>query len=205
VQRSRDTLLLHQLFGGQATPVLSVGGNIVSQAKDFAVQAVESAPRRPEAWHQQMPINGAGLMKVLPAAAILVVISDLYFGDIAEFCEFMQKAQKSYRQVVLVVLDSWPWERAMLSSGAVQIDGIEGAHFSTDLLEPGKDELNAMEKRILAHQTEIFHRSRGGGMIYDFWNWPDGMSSGQEGVKNHFCRTFKEFQPFFSLFARVTW
>ena len=147
-----DRLIWHPLF---------TNGQI---AKSFLVIRREAIPSAFNAMQTDMPIgtlklNTEPLERELKPAFVWVIISDFYFTDphrIAQFREWVLRAQRGNRWVILVDLDSWDYERAMLNTGLRGIQGhnISGrderkVYTSDQNLRPVLDRINDNKNNIL--------------------------------------------------------
>jgi len=149
---SADRLIWHPLF---------TNGQI---AASYPVMRHEAIPTAFDAIQTDMPtdtltLNTEPLERELKPAFVWVIISDFYFTDpyrIAQFREWVLRAQRGHRWIILVDLDSWDYERAMLNTGLRGIQGhnIAGrderkVYTSDQNLRPVLDRINDNKNNIL--------------------------------------------------------
>ena len=198
-----DKVLLHRLFvptGTGEVPPVTAGPN---DARGFAEELLEEAPQNQLTWHRTFELNEASLLTALPPASALVILSDFYFeGHDGRFAEALVQAQRNYRQVVLVRLDSWPAERAILARGTSRIRSVEGIPLDDGLVDVDEPYLDEVNRRIERHVRHLLDAADAGGLVYGTWLWPETAERLSEGVRDVFEETFLAFDGFQSIFAK---
>lgn len=166
---SGDRVLLHRLFGDDQVPEVFTGRRLPSRALAFLNR---SAGTGGEAF------VGEALYRHLPPTSVWIVVSDFYFDDPeGRWRRLLARAQEGARWVILVELDSWPAERAMLT-GPVLVDG---PGLPTGLLrrEIDGEQARLVGERLDAHTRSLWEPMRRGGLDHVRWRWPaEPMSDG---------------------------
>ena len=199
----KDNVLFHQLYVPVGTGDLAPITAGSEDARDFADHLLEGVPRNDSAWHQPFELNEESLLAALPPASVLVVISDLYFdGNDGRFSEMLIKAQSDYRQVVLVRLDSWPTERAILARGTSRIHSIESVPLDEGLVDVNDSYLNEVAERIELHVRQLLEDVQAGGLVIGTWPWPETAERLGVAVWETFEKNFLAFDGFHSIFAK---
>lgn len=161
-----DRVLLHRLFGAAAGSLETIRTNAaLTRARRF----LEALARRPAG--DADPPELRTLEARLPPAAVWLIVTDLYFADPGErLARAVARAQRGLRWVILLDLDNWPQERAVLGQGARR---IEGPGLAKRLeVEVDRGGVEAVRRRIEAHKAALLDRIRRGGLSTLHWRWP---------------------------------
>lgn len=200
-----DRVLLHRLFvpAGHGDLPPEHGGPETASA--FATALITETPRNPFDWNRSFELNETSLLAALPPASVLVVISDFYFdGFNARFREALVHAQRNYREVVLVRLDSWPAERALLSRGTSRLLPVEGVELDEGLVDVEDSYLDNVARRIEKHLRELLGSAQAGGLVEGIWSWPGSFNHLADRARDEFEENFLGFEGFQSIFAKLT-
>lgn len=199
--RSGDEVVFHRLFG---TPALCSarlrGPGAVRRLRSALDQVLVVADEKSQP-------NVAILDRELPPAAVWIVVSDLYFDPLYanNLVNRMAAARRGRRWVVLVELDSWPYERGALGKGLWAIHGPSGPGPESKLvyLSPQKsDPIHEAEARLEAHREAVLAGMKGPLFDYSRWLWPDFHSA---DVNRFFGLLFENDKPLQRLFRSVPW
>ncbi|WP_114859492.1 DUF58 domain-containing protein [Azospirillum brasilense] len=159
---SGDRVLLHRLFGNGQSLEEFVGRHLPPRAVDFlACSAVTAGDA----------FDGEALHRRLPPTSVWIVVSDFYFEDAeGRWRDLLARAQEGSRWVILVELDSWPAERALLQ-GPTLVDGpgLAASPLRRDIDDAQAD---AVERRLAAHTKSLWEPVRLGGLDHVLWRWP---------------------------------
>jgi hypothetical protein len=147
---SADRLIWHPLF---------TNGQIASS---YPVMRREAIPTVFEAIQTDMPtdtlnLNTEPLERELKPAFVWVIISDFYFTDpkrIAQLREWVLRAQRGHRWIILIDLDSWDYERALLNTG---LRGIKGHNISERKVYTSDQNLRPVLDRINDNKNNILN------------------------------------------------
>lgn len=205
--RSEYHVALHALFGDN-TPVkqLSRAREVgrLSMALD-TVCGQAPAVNRPN-WDILDP-------RILPPAAVWIIITDAYFDVEAadQSAERIANAKRGNRWVMVVELDSWPYERALLEAGPL-LRRIEGPGVPrSDEVRFDTSHLDDVEARIVAHKRAFLERGRKSAELIH-WRWLADAKLPFQRVKRDgeelplfhdwFCSQFLEDEKLQHLFRR---
>jgi uncharacterized protein (DUF58 family) len=166
--RSGDRALLHRLFGGPAAVVESAGGAPSGAARRWLDGldglATAADPPRP---------NLDALMARLKPTAVWVVVTDLYFDDPGgSFARALARLQEGHRWIVLVELDSWPMERALLGLGPALVAAPGGRDKRRSRVTLDAAQAERVEADIRRHTESLWQPARRGGLTHVRWPWP---------------------------------
>jgi len=178
-----DTVSVHSLFGGShSTDNLQADGlmqQIHRQTDDDG----------------RHPLNLAPLERLLASASIWIIISDLYAPPehLQPLVNRIQSAQAGPRIVILIELDSWPYERHQLGAGARRIEGPDA---TVKLVDIDQNELAYVEAQI-AQQRQLFQTIT----LRSHWQWPETFDMSQD-ITNFFVKQFTEDHILQKIFLR---
>lgn len=197
--RSGDRAVLHRLFSpAPQAPVALRGATRTGQIRTAVERCQPQADSGATAGDDAL--NLEGLRPYLPPTAIWLILTDFYFTvEQAEvLAQHIIQAQNGFRQVLLVDLDSWPYEKTLLGTGARWIEGpglvVERPHY-----EITEETLQQVESKIAAqksHFLQLLQRSR----VDSHWAWPQPPLAGAVFFQEQFAND-KAIQ---SLFVRNT-
>lgn len=162
---SGDRVILHRMFG-----TADAG---IEELRRRDPLRVEASLDRLAGTPASAEPNLDALQPRLPPAAVWLIVTDLYYDDPAGLWrDAMLRAQQGSRWVILVELDSWPGERAILAGGPKRVDGpgIDGPPLE---LEIDPDAMAEVDGRIAAHTLANQDGAGRGGLSRTVWNWPD--------------------------------
>ncbi len=169
--RSGDRVILHQLFAASSQPPVVLRGSAgLTQIRSGLARC--QPPAKSETGLEAEALNLNSLRPFLPPTAIWLIVTDLYFTapQAEQLAERIVQAQNGFRQVLLVELDSWEHERALVGLGPRLIEGpglaVERPHY-----EIGEAELETVATTIRQHKQRFLdrlHRNR----VDSRWNWP---------------------------------
>lgn len=164
--RFGDRVLLHPLFGAPAAPDDLKADRSGSRTL-AALQRIAAANPAKET------PNLEALHRRLPPAAVWLIVTDLYFEDEGgAWRDFLARAQDGNRWIILVELDSWPMERALLAGGPSLVDG-PGLTDGPLRRDTDDAQLRGLDDRIGDHTATLWRAVRRGGLDHARWAWPD--------------------------------
>lgn len=141
------------------------------------------------------------IARALPPACAAIIITTATFDDgDGRFAALLARAQGGYRHVILVILDPWPHERALLAQGAVRIDAVPGAAARGGVFDPTDAELDATEQALAQHRATLTAPARRA-MQFRF-AWPAATAGLNDRLKAAFRPWFMQFVMQTQLFAR---
>jgi len=161
-----DRVFLHRLFG-------RAGDSLVGLRGTGSRGRVRKVLRR-FAGEEGEVLNTKPLSGCLAPTTVWLIATDLYFDDAAQtrrLAAEMARAQEGYCWVILVDLDSWPMERALLGEGARRIEG-PGLDPRENRFEITDENLADVEAAIRAHKDALFARTRRASCDRTPWHWP---------------------------------
>lgn len=146
--------------------------------------------------------NIEALERHLPPTAVWLIITDLYFDWDEEAQRLAQRiatAQDGLRWVILVELDSWPFERVWVGEGAREIEGPGLAEEAQRQLQVGDDTLRAVDEHIKKHKAHFLEAIKRSGCDISHWSWPQ---PGRTMLPNFFLQQFGKDRYLQQLFMR---
>lgn len=161
-----DRVVLHGLFGrrGPLEPLRGGGSS-----------AVTGAVRRLFA-HETVAEPGLnGIQQLLKPASVWLIISDFYGEDSAHaaLAERILAARRGLCWVILVDLDTWPYERSQLGQGAREIEGaIPHDYASPQRYQINQEALTHVEQKIRRHKQSLLTWCKGVSLDRVVWSWP---------------------------------
>lgn len=195
-----DQVYLHRLFG-PPTP-----GRFFRSSKNQAhlFSWLRSSLEQPSGEHLNLEV----LRQVIYPVAVWVVVSDFYLeekGAVAsKLGRFISEADEGWRWVILVNLDSWPYERNLLIS--------EKSDFAWRVSGPGlvEEERVDLDDVNLLDQVEYSIRAahnrfckRAGRSKFDStWHWAPTTKGKQPDSQAQFQRHFEKDRVLEQLFRR---
>ncbi len=163
--KDENEVVLHHLFGQKDKPHLLQGKRglkrLRASLKQFQTHAALGEG-----------VNLESIQKHLPPTAVWVIITDLYFGETEaeQLARAIVRAQNGLRWVILLELDSWPYEKADMGTGAYQLSVSELSKNEADIDDTA---LQTIENRIFAHRQKFLQTSQidlhG---LSQSWVWP---------------------------------
>jgi len=201
-EQEGDDVVLHHLFAPSPAAEGPERASSAEDAQAFCAGLRASAPQTERQWAARPVLQGDSLLAALPPASVLVILSDLYFmEEVDAFVDLVREAQQSYRQVVLVRLDSWPLERALLESGVARLQGLEGVEFDGNLTTVDVGYLDRTLRAIERHAEDVIERCQAGGLEADVWPWPSTVRRPDLQLRERFADQLFAFEPLTRLFA----
>ena len=172
-----DRTVIHDLFGQGSYSLQEIGGK------------TQRSRLRPALNRMAQQVTGSGerlnlgvLDRVLNPAVVWVIITDLYFvnpedtnflGETSkEMTRAIARSRDGLRWVVLIDLDCWTHERALLGEGGLYIDG-PGSHLGEMAFEIGEEGLNIVEENIGRYKKSFAALGRLPEQDISRWNWPN--------------------------------
>lgn len=180
-----DAVILGTLFGqADMRPVQARGRAVAGVAARFADQVWAASDgdlaARPE-------VRTGALIRQLQPASAVVVLSDFLFDDPeSRVARLAEAAQKSWRQLFLVPLDSLSAELAAARrQGHIRCAATEGRDTGNGVYEVSQALEAEMRQRVDDHWHDRFARWRGRGLVLDHpVAWP--TSSDPDGLERLF-------------------
>lgn len=164
--KSDDRVILHRLFGKPGLVPLRGAGSLTRIEK--ALRRLRGNPSETNA------VNLKAVDTYLPPTAVWLIITDVYFDVDAHARALARKiasVQDGLRWVIIVELDSWPHERAILGEGARLIEGprlqVARPEYNIDT-----ESLRKIEANMRTHKQHFFDLIRRAGSDRLIWQWP---------------------------------
>jgi hypothetical protein len=200
----RDGLLIHELFREKGAPGKPVRSGDLETARQVAMDLVAAAPRSAADWDRRYEVEDAALLQALPPASVLIVLSDFYEVE-DRLVEMLRLAQNSYREVILVALNSWPVEAARLGSLPLsEISGVEGFRVANPLTQIDESFLRAAANNLNAHMERLRAEAQAGGLCIDHWAWPDRIDDHAAHLRAGFQDRLLACEGLATVFLRVS-
>jgi hypothetical protein len=167
--RSGDRVFLHRLFGGGRVQELSGSGSI-----EYKWGNARSVLRRLGEEAESSSVNLAMLRPHLPPAAVWLILTDLYFEDdqAQRLARGIAAARDGQRWVILVDMDSWPYEKTMLGQGARLIEG-PGIGLPETPVDINHESIQQVAAKIDAHKQRFRRAILRAGCDIGAWKWPE--------------------------------
>ena len=196
--RSGDEVVFHRLFGQPGLWSARLRGPSAVSNRRRALESV---------WAQVedgTDLNLEGLERELPPAAVWIIISDLYFNieRAVTLSERMAAARSGRRWIILVELDSWSYERALLTSRLWRIMGPGSEPKLIHIASENDSPILEAEARIKDHIAEVASSMRGPLFDHVRWRW---QTPGDLDPVSFFRERFHEDATLRRLFRSVPW
>jgi hypothetical protein len=151
--RSGDRVVLHPLFGknNRGIHVLQGSGGL-SRVSEILQRLIETNV-------SMETMNLDILDRYLPPTAVWLIVTDFYFDmgpEARKLANRLIKAQDGWRWIISLDLDSWPYEKTYLGTGARKIEGPRVPDPDRQY-EITPEAVREIESRI-NHHKEDFHR-----------------------------------------------
>lgn len=171
--RSDDKVYLHRLFGKRKLVQLSRPSSVrrlVPSMQDLVHDADVELP--------DLKMNLDQLKGGFFNNAVWVIFSDFYFLSNPDFkrklTSFIRTSEQGWRWVILINLDSWPYEAKLLSDGsqnpANRVTGPGRNDFED--FEATSDAVAVVEKNIKESQTDFLKAIQREAFDQN-WHWPE--------------------------------
>lgn len=135
----------------------AIGGTFEAFARELGSQDAALMPDR-------LPFRA---VDALPPASVTLLVSDFYLAEPGELRRLVDRAARGRRQAVLCELDTWPYERSLLSGQMVRLLPVGAAARSGDF-EPSAEEIAAADHNIETLRRNIPDR-RMSGVVRKTW------------------------------------
>jgi uncharacterized protein (DUF58 family) len=188
---SGDRVHLHRLFEPSG-PALTLRG---SRSEPRAWSFLQDLADEPSAADSRPTL--AAIARLLPPASVWLIITDLYFDDHdGTLARAMTRAQRGLCWVLLLELDSWPCERAILGQGARKIIG-PGVADDEIRLDVNPSSLQAVDDAITAHKARLLDPVPRRGLSRLHWSWPATPQPDPATFFEHMLTTDEHLQRLF--------
>ncbi len=164
---SEDRIVLHRLFGRSGDGVVErKGQKNRAGLRSFINRMADGKEPDDDA-------NLKALQPHLPPASVWIIATDLYFDpEMADpLARGIAAALDGLRWIILVDLDSWPHEKAILGEGARRIEG-PGLDAPDPRYEIADESIRNIEEKIESHKRDFLRRARRGAFDRVHWRWP---------------------------------
>ena len=181
--RDGNEVVFHNLFGKPApTRPIRQSGNIegvIEGTLDTLTANIEKSEKP----------NLEGLHRHLPPTAIWLIITDFYFDleKAQALAERINSAQDGMRWVILVEMDSWPYEKQVLSENQLCLIKGPGLSSSEDGRKFNTAKLAEVKNCITQHRDAFLASCQRGARVVH-WSW-EGVDT--HGVEQQFQDRFK--------------
>ena len=192
-----DRVAVHPLFG-QSGASIDIRGSLASVGIEAHLDTFTYEPA------SETNLNLRDLEDLLKPAAVWLILTDMYFStELAlRLADRMRAAVNGRRWLILVDLDSWPFEATLLGTGPRRIIGStrdEKRLFITEQI------LGETRSRIEAHQRK-FLSTAGEGIKISRWPWPVSQKlTTAEDLKAFFTTSFHNDRTLRLLFENDPW
>jgi uncharacterized protein (DUF58 family) len=157
---SGDRVFIHRLFGNSSKPQEIQKANALEQLSSRVWSMLDLA--------DEDSCNALSLSAILPPASVWVIITDLYFNIATpQIIRAIRRAAARHCWIVLVELDSWPFEESLLADKNVIIDGPNTACKEAVFFE--SNTLEFIRGRIHKHRLDILQALQISGFDHTRW------------------------------------
>ena len=166
--KDENDVVLHHLFGRKDNPHVLQGKRGLKRLPDSLEQFQIHSDLGKD-------LNLASIRKHLPPTAVWVIITDLYFEEeeAEQLAREIVHMRSGLRWVILLELDSWPYERAYLGTGAYQLS-VSGKNENE--VDIDKEALDRIKSKIDSHRRNFLQASQlDTDDISDSWKWTESM------------------------------
>lgn len=175
-QSQGNRVVIGTLYGGTSDlhPVVAQGSNALKAARMLSKDVMNKRPTGPD-WIVTPKCDTRAVIRQLRTTSAVVVISDLLFEPSdPNIRALAQAAQKGFRTLNIVELNTWPMERAMLAQGPLRLAGIDGRAASDKLADAPEKILAQADENLRAHRQTLRHTLNGPGLIWpkQAISWP---------------------------------
>jgi hypothetical protein len=202
-----DRVIVMPVFSGPtaARPITIEGAKGMSAMNTF-VADVLAKPLTQDDWNT-IPHAGLSPLQAMlkPSAAVAMITDGLFDDPKLEFASFARLAQKNFRTLHMVEIDSWPHERAQLLAKPFRLQGIAGKVFGDQLCEADATYLNEVDTKLNKRRADIRHTSSGPGLIWpkEAMRYPDDAEFDRATAQQWFRNTLPNAPFFASLLTRA--
>lgn len=188
--QTSDRIYWHWLFDQRPSIPMPISG---------AAQMQRILANPPSLQEEQL-LNLQHVRLFLPPTAIWLVVSDLYFEHDAAraLSSAISAAQAGMCWVVVIELDSWPHERALMGNEVWQLT-TRNARAPVELVQLTTPNLLEVERRIKQHREDILTLAHVTQPDHRTWEWPSDSKPDQAGFFND---KFMNEQRIQSMFAK---
>lgn len=187
-----DTFILHSTTSQRVYPVKT------RRAADRLVERCRPAEQ------QSTGHRLAFLERHIPPAAVWLVVSDFY-SDTPELhhalADLWRRCARKHVWRLLIDLNAWPMERAMLGHGARHILG-PGQQRKQPFFQVDDGVLRQVEQRIQTAKQAVFHPLQLKPNDAHTWFWPTATTPDEDGAFTFFRNQFQQDPLLQRLFMR---
>jgi uncharacterized protein (DUF58 family) len=175
------------------------GQAIAERFASFLDEVWAGRPATDGDWLETSALDASGLLRHLPPAAAVVIITDGTFtNEKPDFTEIIRAAQRARRHVALVVVDGWQVERSLLEELSVHLLPVGAFAGRQELVDPTKLDLDTAEKALTAARQSL--RAQAGGLIAEQWTIPK-TTHDEASLATVFRERFEPFLRASQIFA----
>jgi hypothetical protein len=167
-----DELLLHWLFDVRPS----------APARLHKLEQLYDPGAAPGALNEDAPANLQQLRPCLPPTAIWLVVTDLYFDDSSAaraLAATMADAQARMCWVLLVELDSWPYEQALMGEEVWRLER-PGGDRQPQPVQLTPENLREVAGRIARHRERFLDQTQLANEDRLSWAWPSAVPPAPE-------------------------
>ncbi len=203
----RDRVIVMPVFSGPtpARPITIEGTKGMTALQAFVTDVLTKTLSQDD-W-DTVPPAGLSPLRVLlkPSAAVVMITDGLFDDPNSEFASFARLAQKNFRTVHIVEIDSWPHERAQLLAKPFRLQAMAGKVFGDQLCEADATYLEEAAEQLSARRAGIRHRSSGPGLIWpkEAMRYPNDAGFDRVDARHWFRNALPEAPFFASLLSRA--
>ncbi len=197
--RSDDQVVLHRLFG-QPTDCIPLRGSRGIEQINSSLDTISDK----ENDKMETP-NLANLERYLPPTVVWLIITDFYF-DLDQAQQLVDRiitAQDGMRWVILVNLDSWPYEKHVVQRSRLCL--IDGPGPNPDQkMRFDTSNLDTVEERIRQHTSQLLQSClRSEKPVH--WKYEAKELEKETAFATFFKKQFTDDDIIGRLFERETW
>jgi len=165
---SGDRVFLHRLFGKASNGIIKLNSsNNLNNIKAALQKFVNHDPG--------IHFNLKNVSSCLPPTGVWLIFTDFYFNMDQQAKILLKKlsnAHKGMRWIILIDLDSWPYEKLALLEGSTS-KIIKGPEIFSDnyKFDLNNDSVLKVEKNIEEHKKQFKKNILSSGYDYFLWKW----------------------------------
>lgn len=208
-QTEGDRVIFGTLFGpNDDSPEILKGTRGMKRLLELSADLRSQSPADEAEWQAEPQPSVTSLRRLFAPASAVVLLTDGLFADPDGTCSALaQAAQRSYRSLHVIELDSWPMERALMKRGPFRLGALGGRSASAALNEVTAQQLTAAEDAMRTHRALMKRAFQGPGLVWPTdqpLSWPGTLPKGPEEVAHWFRQTFLAAAVLPSIWSRAS-
>ncbi len=186
-----DRLIVAPLFTGQRDEIFQVTKTAsLTRLQTLVARQFQRAAEE-EAWHVPAVAQIESIAGYLDSTAAVVLISDMLFDDRGGgIARLSNLAQRGYRSLHVIEIDSWAYEKALLRQGPFRLAPLEGKRFGGEHCEATDGFLQEASDRLAGHKRGLRRSLGGPGLVWPSLPFSLPVSIPKRSSTNWFAPAF---------------